>query len=975
MDADSAALLLGFDTGDALIDALQRYEPRAAKIERLVGSEMRRLFPDLLYDSPALADAAADAMHRTETDELLVLELKKLGKAVGTVAPNLVTVKQVARDIIGETAARDLSPYKFQQAERKAARLAEQAVRAQDWGRAEFHKRQQLLNHILYREARAAQERVGQVQRFFTRMAKGASQERMGKAGQHHREAMNEILDRYEFRDVSLRRMDRRASILDYVAQVAGEDLIALTMPEHVLRDAAVTNYRTLTMDQLEGVYESGKMIWHVVTKKDKLLAKMAKQTLTEQAEAVAAAIAEHRPLKPRQLDTRESPFQLAEEWRAKVDAWHLPPEFLFRWLDGDQPLGVVWDAFFRPMADAESAENTMLKEADAQMKALEAMVPESRKREFWDKEVTVPGLNARVKGRTIIAVALNWGSESNREAILASTVDGNAVWQSAGAVERALSLLTREELAYIQAKWDYLNTFWPEIKALEEAMVGVAPEKVESSPFTVRLADGTEVAMQGGYYPLKYDGSLSAKQSFLDAASLAEGVNEISPKGGARAQTRHGFTETRVGSGGKPVLLDLSVFNTHVINVIHDLTHRRAIMDVVRLYQRPEVEQAIVQSAGQPMYEAIRPWLVRIAQPDQTFDNSFAERLLSRARTGTTVVNMGFKVTTGVTQILGFTQSLDMIGPKWVSRGVAAFLSNPAKAWREVKAMSPEMENRRTNFNREVRDYAVSRKGKWARRDEFFFAFVGAMDMVVSVPTWIGAYRQSFETLAPGNHADAVAYADSVVRMSQSAGSPKDLARIQGGPELRRLLTMHYSFFSRLYGLMRRSGTNLREGRWGVPRFLASMTLLWFASATLSELLAGRWPEDDEEDGLERMAWEVLRYPASTVVGLRDVTRAVGPDRFDYKLTPAEDAFIQSARTLNVAYRATLGDFMDDETEFELSESDIKAMTLTAGYWGRLPSRQALITGGALYDWMMGYDAPEGVVDAARDLSFTRPR
>jgi hypothetical protein len=65
----------------------------------------------------------------------------------------------------------------------------------------------------------------------------------------------------------------------------------------------------------------------------------------------------------------------------------------------------------------------------------------------------------------------------------------------------------------------------------------------------------------------------------------------------------------------------------------------------------------------------------------------------------------------------------------------------------------------------------------------------------------------------------------------------------------------------------------------------------------------------------------------------------------------------------------------MDDETEFELSESDIKAMTLTAGYWGRLPSRQALITGGALYDWMMGYDAPEGVVDAARDLSFTRPR
>lgn len=975
VDADSAALVLGFPTGDALVAALQAYEPRAKKVERIVAQEMRRLFPDLLYDSPALAEATLDAMHRPESDDVLVTELRKLGRTVGIEAPNLPAVKQVAREIIGQTAARDLSPQRFHQAERKAARLAEQALRGGNPAKAEFHKRQQLLNRILYREARGAVERVATIQRFFADRMKATSQERLGKAGAMHRDAMNTLLDRYEWRSVSLRRMDRRASLADYVAKVAGEEYVALAMPAHVLADAAQQNYRTLTMDELEGVYDAGRMIWHVATQKDKLLRKQEKADLNATAAAVADGIAAHHEMKPRQMDTRESPFTKADELRRAIDAWHLPPEFLFRWLDGDA-LGVTWDAFFKPMVDAEAAENTRLREVDAQLKALEAMVPEARKREFWDREVVVPGLAGRVKGRTIIALARNWGSESNREALMESMVDGQRVWASPQAIEAALSMLTPDELAYVQATWDYINTFWPDIKALEERMVGVAPEKVEAAPFAVRAVDGTVVQMRGGYYPLKYDPKLSVRQSFQDAAQLAEGVNEIAPSGAARAATRHGFTETRVGSGGKPVLLDLSVLNRHVIDVVHDLTHREAVRDVARLYRHPEVQAAIVQSAGQPLYESLRPWLVRIAAGDQMGDASPAERLLSLARTGTTVVNMGFKVTTGVTQILGYTQSLDMIGPRWMAKGLRGFLANPRRAWRTVREASSEMANRQTNYNRDVRDYAVSRQGKWARRDEFFFAFVGMMDMVVSVPTWMGAYRQSMESMKPGDHEAAVDYADSVVRTTQSAGSPKDLARVQGGPELRRLLTMHYSFFSRLYGLFRRSGTNLTEGRWGLPRFAASMTLIWVASAVLSELLAGRWPDgEDDEPVAEWLFVELARYPASTVVGLRDLAQAVGPDRFDYKLTPAEDAMIQTGRTLDVAYRATLGDLLDGETEFELSEADIKAMTMTAGYWGRLPARQAWITGTAMYDWMMGYDQPEGVADAVRDLSFTRPR
>ncbi len=108
------------------------------------------------------------------------------------------------------------------------------------------------------------------------------------------------------------------------------------------------------------------------------------------------------------------------------------------------------------------------------------------------------------------------------------------------------------------------------------------------------------------------------------------------------------------------------------------------------------------------------------------------------------------------------------------------------------------------------------------------------------------------------------------------------------------------------------------------------------------------------------------ILYPMGTVVGLRDVGNAVLTP-FGYDASPAFDAFGMTARTAKIPLKAA------DEDQ-ELSRSDVKAAVLTAGYWGKLPSRQAWITGEYLYDVATGEDSPESPQEFVRNLFFSRP-
>lgn len=227
----------------------------------------------------------------------------------------------------------------------------------------------------------------------------------------------------------------------------------------------------------------------------------------------------------------------------------------------------------------------------------------------------------------------------------------------------------------------------------------------------------------------------------------------------------------------------------------------------------------------------------------------------------------------------------------------------------------------------------------------QWAFKHIGFMDMSIAIPTYIAAKDKA---ISEGmSEVDAIAQGEKAVRMSQSAGGAKDLARIQSGgqsgAEYRKLLTMFYSYFSSMYNLMRRRRNISSRDPISVNKVARNtMSFLYLVAlpAVLSELIVGRGPDDDDDyllaetEGEKKMEWmakEIMAYPLMSVVGVRDVTNSVVRG-YGYEITPVAQG-IESI--------ALAGMSGWDVWQGESEEADFKNMLMTTGYMFGLPSRQ----------------------------------
>ena len=961
---DVAAEAFGYRSGDEMVQALVNARPRRELIEGEVTARMSERFGDMLNDG-SMAEAALEVVHNDGRAEVMQRELKALANRSRRPASPMSAIKAAAQRIVAEKRVRDLRPDRYLRAEQKASREAFDAVAAGDFAAATEAKQKQLLNHELYREARDARAEVEKMVDLAARFNRRATRERIAKAGADYLAQIDALLTRYEFRrGTSLRRIDRRQSLDAWIAE-QNEAGFTVDVPAAVADDARVVSYKSVTVEELRGLRDAVRQIEHLARTKNRLLAERDRRDFEATVDSVVAAIDAHHQRVDRPVPLHESLKDKVASWASQAHAWHTKPEFLFRWLDGDREGGPVWRALFKPLADAEAREQDLQAETTRRLAEIMSVYTRKERAGWYGEARFIPAVGRSIDKARMLSIALNWGNQYNREVLM----EGHG-WSDAQ-VQAILSHLDARDWQVVQEIWDLVDSFWPETQRLEEELNGIAPEKVAPTP--VETPAGT---LRGGYYPIKYDTRVSYR-AFQREEKAGQSLFENSF---TRPATRKGHTKERQGSGGQQLRLDLDVLSEHIGQVIHDLSHRRAIIDVNRLAQNDQIRAAIEQTAGREMYKQIRPWLQSIAnevlQPE-----SYWEKLIGQARVGATVVNMGLKVTTAVVQPLGYLNSVDMLGERYAWKGLTDFLGSrggSVSPWTNMKrgtAFAQErstlMRERQKTFDRDVRD-SLQRLTKESRLQEWqrsFFYFTGLMDMAVSVPTWLGAYRKAMEgevaEIELGDEPAAIDYADSIVRQTQSSGGVKDLAQIQRGGQVRRSFVMFYSYFSALYNQFSRQISRVKQGDISLPRLAASAMYLWFAPAILGELIAARGPDDDEE-WASWAATQGILYPLGAVVGLRDVGNAVLTP-FGYDASPAFDAFSMTARTAKIPLKA-----LDEDQE--VGRSDVKAAVLTAGYWGKLPARQAWITGEYLYDLATGEDSPESPQEFVRDLFFSRP-
>jgi hypothetical protein len=948
IEPTTAAELFGFSSGDELLRAIATVEPMRRAIERETDNRMIAQHGSILLDGSlheraqaAVANDVRDQIVRTELrvlanlrrtvrphvehavraagrersyerrwleaeaklriafaegrkqveidalqDEIDNLKRKAAGgpAAIGAAIPPQQVITHSARTRIAATRIRDLRPQVFWSASRRAAQSALESAARQDFEAAIVFKQQELLNLALYREAAKALEDADARVRAAKALGQPAARRRLGIAGQSYLDQIDGILDRYEFATVPASVLDRRAGLRRWVAAMEGEGL-PVDLPELLLDEVRRVNHRELTYEELIGVTDGLEHIVHLSRLKNRLIKSAEARELNEVATEIATSIREKT--KRRRKSTLQ--LRLPADERARmiegVFAAHRKMSSLARELDGFEDGGPMWEHIIRPLNEAGDRETQMNAEATTQLAAIvQAAYPGREKTALYTKRF-IPAIGDSVAKMNALMVALNWGNEGNRQRIK----DGRK-WSDTQ-VQAILDTLDARDWTFVKGIWAFVDSYWPQIEAKMQRVTGVAAEKVEPTPF-----DTPYGRMPGGYFRIKFEERESARAGEL---LEAESANFAKQAAHVQATTRRGHEQARQAKVFLPVRLDFGVIFEHVQEVIHDLSHHEALIDVGRVLGHRSVQSAIYDTQGDIVYKQFKAGVLDVAFGDRPAVNAF-ERSINHLRAGSTIAGLGWNVLTASLQPIGLTQSMQRIGSKWVAKGLSRWIRDAAHFENSVRWIidrSPMMRTRFSTQNRELNEIRnkvgvnTGRLSGWmdeilqkttfdrvTRQDiaDSFFWLIQVLQRVADVPTWLGQYEKSMA--AGETEAGAIAIADQAVLDAQAGGQIKDLAAVQRGGPMMRLWTNFYSFFSSTYNLAAEA-TRKRDLRKPsqVGRLAVDYLLLFTLPATLSYFLyaaAGR--EDTDEGVLEGLLRANVSYMMGAMLGLRELSGAV---------------------------------------------------------------------------------------------------
>lgn len=865
---DQAAELLGFSSGDELLTAIETAEPRSAVIDRITNERMEERYgPPPSQEE--IAEHAMDALHNEARGDLLALEARKIAERGGKKAVPRDALKAYAQKQIASQRWLDIQPGAYRRAEAKAAKEAFELASRGKYDEALQAKQREMLNHELYRESVRVRDEMRDKADSIRKYNKDSVRAAIGKAGGDYLDQLDGILERFDFRPLSGRQVERRKSLAAWVKEQEDADQ-PVQIDDELLSDAFRKHWKDLTFDEFRKVTDAIDNIAHLALFKDKLLKDAKKRAVSEVIDGGVASLLEHsRGPRKRVIQTHRP----GEERKYGIEGWlasHRKLSSLVREMDGWKDGGYLWEALLRPINDAGNEEATRNAAASKRLSEIFALLKDSKVSE----KTYIPAIQESLDREAMMAVALNWGNEDSREKVMAGYD-----WTEAQ-VQAILDNLTEKEWAFVRGIWTYINEFWPEIRDLNKRTTGLAPEKVEASPFMTRFGE-----VEGGYFPLKYDERQSERAGAKVAAEAAE---RIKTGGAVRATTRHGHRKARVDGVKQPVRLDFGVIFGHVSSVIHDLTHYEMLQDVNRIARSNRMQDAIRDHYGHEVYQQIKAALDDIATGDAPARTAF-EKSMKALRVGTSIAAMGWNVTTAALQPLGLTQSMVRVGPKWVMRGLRAWMGSPkhmAEVAEMVYGKSEMMRNRGRTQQREINEVRNTiNGGQLSKLEDSYFYLITVMQKVADVPTWLGAYEKArAEEVQEEGQTDAeldaraVALADQAVLDAQGGGQVKDLAQIQRGGPLMKLWTQFYSFFSTTYQLSVESVKKTRSAS-EAGRLAADFLLLFVVPSTLGYLLkaALRGGGDDDDRSLaEKLARENASYMVGTMVGLRELSGAI---------------------------------------------------------------------------------------------------
>ena len=446
-------------------------------------------------------------------------------------------------------------------------------------------------------------------------------------------------------------------------------------------------------------------------------------------------------------------------------------PELIMRLL-GEKAHRYLYGTYDR----AQMKESEILGEKQKELEKIFSVYTRKERMKWKDRNIDAHG--DMLSKENVLCLALNWGTFTNRKRVL----DG--VGQKFDVIRTLHENMTEKDWKVVQEVWNLVDTFWEESARTEERLNGAHIGKVPAHEFTIKTADGKEVTLKGGYYPLRYNAEKSSNVQDKTAEEAAKGTMT----GAQVFGTKRGHTKARVeGDVVLPVRLEFSVLQEHIYNASHNIAFRIAARDVYRIINDKEFEAYVSSNYGRPVYKYLKQWAVDVwAIPADGTDiaGSAISRALAAFRRNSTMAIMGWRMWPVVENVSNIAPVVDKLGARRALQAVIAFALHP-KTLLAMSKKSIFMADRINNMERDVRrdshTFDPTYKPLEFLRDNAYRA-LSFTDLALSVPTWNSAYNEVFpKALAQineENEANKRTYQEAQNRVHELRAEVYDLRR-----------------------------------------------------------------------------------------------------------------------------------------------------------------------------------------------------
>ena len=507
-----------------------------------------------------------------------------------------------------------------------------------------------------------------------------------------------------------------------------------------------------------------------------------------------------------------------------------------------------VYDLLYRSMDNAFRTKRKL--EDEARERFVQVMKIEGGRKE-WQKirndrvyEITKDfnGNIIKATKEELLSLALNWGTESNRDRAITG-------WNlSEERIQKILEkYLTDKDWDFVETVWDHVNSYWPMRNQVQYRLYGIPLGKVPGKTFV--LKSGRKI--HGMYYPIKYDAELSGKTQEREINDIiSQGMTGRTTFGIGMGSTK----ERGQSSGGQFIRRDLDVYIDYLNESINHIAMRETTADIYKLLSRGDVRTVIEQKYGVHYYKLLLDWATD-SWHSQIDKMTEFERFMERTRRNVTMATMAYRTSTAVLNVTNIFPMMGRIGGMNTCRAISKmYLSGNYKRNRNfILSKSTFMSGRATLMDKDLSRgmkfaeeqdtgaFASKAKGALERVNQFAYAAIAETDFMLSLPLWLHTYdsvikenleKHSYKSSQEMEN-EAIMEADKAVREVFGSGEIKDRSAVQKHKLIGQFLPF-YTYTALVMNQFIRAGYVMEDG--GGAGEMVRAALYWYVFNSILE-------------------------------------------------------------------------------------------------------------------------------------------